>query len=221
MSEDQDSEVGTARSFDPERGSFAPSPHPPLRDPETNPRGVRHIAETVQDLMPVADRPRYQAAQGRRSRMVAAATQVLKKAANRRKAPGSDRDTFQDPVGDMDATTATPADPHHTQTLELGWDEVIEALTALVGSRVAVRVVDQSDPETLVAVFRGHLGTPTDGKHPTVFWPVRAASENEPGDVEDTGIHLHRDSFQASLANFGRTILHIVQDPVIVNVRGV
>ncbi len=121
----------------------------------------------------------------------------------------------------MDATTATPADPRHTQTIELGWDEVVEALTALIGSRVAVRVVDQSDPETLVAVFRGHLGAPTLGKHPTVFWPVRAASENKPGNVEDTGIHLHRDRFDASLANPGRTVLHIIQGPVIVNVRGV
>ncbi len=116
---------------------------------------------------------------------------------------------------------ATPPDPRHTQTLELSWDEVNDALTALVGSRVAVRVVDQSDPETLVAVFRGHLGTPTPGKHPTLFWPVRADSEAEPGDMEETGIHLHRDRFHASLANPGRTILHIVQGPVIVNVRGV
>ncbi|MGI8557910.1 MAG: hypothetical protein ACR2ND_06330 [Solirubrobacteraceae bacterium] len=118
-------------------------------------------------------------------------------------------------------STSTAADPHHTQTLELGWDEVLEALTALQGTRVAVRVVERGDPEMLVAVFRGHLGAPTRGRKPTVFWPVRAASEDEPDDMEDTGIHLHRDRFQASLASPGREVLHIVQGPVIVNVRGV
>jgi len=86
---------------------------------------------------------------------------------------------------------------------------------------VAVRVVERSDPETLVAVFRGHLGALTHGRHPALFWPVRAAGEDEPGDVEDTGVYLHPDRFQASLANPGRTALHIVQGPVIVNVRGV
>jgi len=39
--------------------------------------------------------------------------------------------------------------------------------------------------------------------------------------MEDTGIHLHRDRFQRSLASPGRGILHIVQGPVIVNVRRV
>jgi len=120
----------------------------------------------------------------------------------------------------MDATPAS-ADLHYTQALELGWDEVVEALRTLEGSRVAVRVIERSEPEALVVVFRGHLGAPKEGKHPTLFWPVRAASEDEPGNVEDTGIHLHRDLFQGSLASPGREILHIVQGPVIVNVRGV
>ncbi len=91
MSEDQGSDsegdAGTARSFDPERGAFDPPRHPPLRDRETNPRGVRHIDETAQDHTTVADRPRYQAAQGRRSRMIAAATKALQRVANRRSAP--------------------------------------------------------------------------------------------------------------------------------------
>jgi len=117
--------------------------------------------------------------------------------------------------------TSSATDAHHTQTLELSWSEVVEALGALEGSRVAVRVIQRTEPEALVAVFRGHLGAPTEGKHPTLFWPVRAASEDEPGNVEDTGIHLHRERFQASLASPGREVLHIVQGPVIVNVRGV
>ncbi|MGI8622136.1 MAG: hypothetical protein ACR2NB_01310 [Solirubrobacteraceae bacterium] len=119
----------------------------------------------------------------------------------------------------MDATP-TP-DPHHTQTLELSWEEVVEALAALEGSRVAVRVVERGDPETLVVVFRGHLGAAKRGKRPTLFWPVRATREDEPRNVEDTGIHLHPDRFQGSLASPGREVLHIVQGPVIINVRGV
>ncbi len=115
----------------------------------------------------------------------------------------------------------TPADPDDADALELGWDGVVAALTALEGSRVAVRIVERSEPETLVAVFRGHLGALTHGKHPTLFWPVRAAGEDEPGNVEDTGIHLHRDRFHPSVASLGQTVLHIVQGPVIVNVRGV
>lgn len=120
----------------------------------------------------------------------------------------------------MDAPPA-PAATGDTRSSELSWDEVVEALTALEGSRVAVRVVARSDPETLVAVFRGHLGAATRGKDPTLFWPVHAASEDGPGDVEDTGIYLYRGRFHASVASLGRTVLHIVQGPVIVNVRGV
>jgi hypothetical protein len=70
---DDATDVEEARSFDPERGSFAPPKHPSLADPEANPRGVRHIDETAQDQMAVKDRPRYQAAEGRRARMIAAA----------------------------------------------------------------------------------------------------------------------------------------------------
>ncbi len=94
---DGESDAGPARSFDPERGAFAPPPHPPLLNRETNPRGTRHVNETAQDHMAAADRPRYQAAQGRRSRMIAAATQVLKKAANRRGT--SSRSAPDDPRG--------------------------------------------------------------------------------------------------------------------------
>lgn len=83
MSEDHNDDVDKARSFDPERGAFDPPDHPPLRDPETNPRGVRHIDETAQDRMAVDDRPRYQAAEGRRSRMIAAAMRRLKSATKR------------------------------------------------------------------------------------------------------------------------------------------
>lgn len=119
----------------------------------------------------------------------------------------------------MDAIP-TPAGLDDAHALELSWEEVVEALTALEGTRVAVRIVERSDPETLVAVFRGQLQAPTHGKRPTIFWPVRAAGEAQRGDVEDTGIHLHRERFHGSVASHARRILHIVQGPVIVNVRG-
>ena len=71
LDRDGPTDVDRSRRLDPERGSFDPPTHPSLRDPQSNPRGVRHIDETAQDHMAVTDRPRYQAAQGRRARMIA------------------------------------------------------------------------------------------------------------------------------------------------------
>ncbi len=75
------------RSVDPKYRSFDPPEHPSLRDPKTNPRGVRHIDETAQDRMPVTDRPRYRAAQSRRAAMIAAAKRRLRGLAGRRNVP--------------------------------------------------------------------------------------------------------------------------------------
>ncbi len=74
LDRDGPTDVDRSRSFDPERGLFDPPRHPSLKDAQTNPSGVRHIDETAQDQMPVTGRPRYQAAQDRRARMIAAAT---------------------------------------------------------------------------------------------------------------------------------------------------
>jgi hypothetical protein len=79
----------------------------------------------------------------------------------------------------MDATP-TPADLDDTPTLELSWDEVVAALAALEGARLAVRVVERSDPETLVAVFRGHLGAPTPGSTRRSSGPSRPAAKTSP-----------------------------------------
>ena len=90
---DDATDVEEARSFDPERGSFDPPKHPSLTDPEDNPRGVRHIDETAQDQMAVKDRPRYQAAEGRRARMIAAAAATKRRlrrlSGNRTAPPGT------------------------------------------------------------------------------------------------------------------------------------
>ena len=66
-------QVEAGSSFDPQRRSFDPPKHSSLRNARTNPRGVRHIDETAQDQLAVSDRPRSQAAEGRRARMIAAA----------------------------------------------------------------------------------------------------------------------------------------------------
>ncbi len=85
--EDHTTDAGTARSFDSERGRFDPPHHVPLRNLESNPRGIRRIDETAQDHVAVADRPRYKAAQGCRSRMVISAMRRLRNATGERKAP--------------------------------------------------------------------------------------------------------------------------------------
>lgn len=87
MPEDPYEDVDAARDGDPARGSFDPPHHPPLADHDINPNGVRHIAETAQDHMPVADRPRVRAAERRRSRMTVAAMQRLRIATGRRSSP--------------------------------------------------------------------------------------------------------------------------------------
>jgi hypothetical protein len=84
MSETNAPDDGTG--VDPKYRSFDPPEHPSLRNPQTNPRGVRHVDETAQDSMAVEDRPRVQAAQGRRATMIAAAKRRLRTHSLRRNA---------------------------------------------------------------------------------------------------------------------------------------
>lgn len=114
---------------------------------------------------------------------------------------------------------ATPSFPHHPHETELTWDQLLEALARLEGSRVAVRVVERSEPETLVAVFRGHLALATHDKRPTMFWPVLTPAEAEPGDVEESGFYLHPDRFGGAVGRAGGTTLVIEQGPVVINLR--
>lgn len=81
---DSGGDAETPRSVDPKYRSFNPPKHPSLRDPQTNPRGVRHIDETVQDQMAVEDRPRVRAARDRRAAMMAAARRGLQRLSGRR-----------------------------------------------------------------------------------------------------------------------------------------
>jgi len=107
----------------------------------------------------------------------------------------------------------------HPDDTALSWAEVVDAMAALEGSHVAVRVVERNEPEMLVTVFRGHLGERTRSRTPTVFWPIIAASEHEPGDAEQSGIYLHEDRFEEGVRRAGNTILVVAQGAVLVNVR--
>lgn len=107
----------------------------------------------------------------------------------------------------------------HSDDTALSWAEVVGAMAALEGSRVAVRVIERNEPETLVTVFRGHLGERTRSRKPTLFWPIIASSEQEPGDAEQSGIYLHEDRFEEGVGRAGNTILVVAQGAVLVNVR--
>src|SRR5581483_3039973 len=90
----------------------------------------------------------------------------------------------------------------HPDDIDLNWEQVQQALRALKGSRVAVRVIERGDPETLLTVFVGTLGALDHGKPPTLFWPVSLSPAATPdadgrfqrdGDhLEDVGFYLHR-----------------------------
>jgi hypothetical protein len=81
---DSGGDAETLRPVDPKYRSFDPPAHPSLRDPDTNPRGVRHIDETAQDQMEVEDRPRVRAAQDRSATMITAANRRLRRLSGRR-----------------------------------------------------------------------------------------------------------------------------------------
>jgi hypothetical protein len=98
----------------------------------------------------------------------------------------------------------------------LTWEQVRNALEAMAGSRVTVRVVERSDPEMLVAVFDGNLGVLSHAKHPALFWPVVSSDRHE---REAPGFYLHRDRFQGGEARAGHNVLVIAQGPVLINVR--
>jgi hypothetical protein len=121
----------------------------------------------------------------------------------------------------------------HPGDIDLTWEQVCDALQALAGSRVAVRVVERGDPEMLLAVFKGKLEALDHSKAPTLFWPVYLSGDEElaaaPGadvrfqrdgdHVEDVGFYLRRDRFHGAVGRAGCTVLAIIQGPVLINVR--
>jgi hypothetical protein len=123
--------------------------------------------------------------------------------------------------------------PRHPDDIDLTWEQVRDALIALEGSRVAVRLIERSDPEMLLAVFQGTLGALDQAKHPALFWPVCLSGELEPAaaqdtdghaprdrdHVEDVGFYLRRDRFEGGVGRAGCTVLAITQGPVLINIR--
>jgi hypothetical protein len=121
----------------------------------------------------------------------------------------------------------------YSDDIDLSWEQLCDALGALEGSRVAVRVVERADPETLFAAFQGTLGALDHGKRPALFWPVDLSGEQEPAAVQDAGAHLHRavdhqegaglylrrDRFEGAVGLLGATLLVLTQGPVLINVR--
>jgi hypothetical protein len=108
--------------------------------------------------------------------------------------------------------------PRHAEDVDLTWEQVRDALRALEGSRVNVRVVERSDPEVLVAVLEGTLGALSHSKDPTLFWPVRRAGDHHEH-VEDVGFYLRPNRFDGAVGRAGCTVLVVIQGPVIVNIR--
>ncbi len=117
----------------------------------------------------------------------------------------------------------------HPDDIDLTWEQVHQALRALKGSRVAVRVIERGDPEMLLGAFIGTLGALSDAKAPALFWPVSldcaGAADSDVrfqrnGDhVEDVGFYLRRDRFQGAVGRAGCTVLAIIQGPVLINIR--
>jgi hypothetical protein len=124
--------------------------------------------------------------------------------------------------------------PRHPDDIDLTWEQAGDALRALEGSHVAVRVVERSDPEVLLAAFTGTLGALDHAKDPAWFWPVCLAGEHEPAAAqdaavpfardrnhrEDMGFYLRHDRFQGAVGRAGFTVLAIIQGPVLINIRG-
>ena len=98
----------------------------------------------------------------------------------------------------------------------LAWQEVVDALDALAGRRIAVRIVASESPERLVLVTHARLGARHPGvKQPSLFWPL---GEQVPGELEQPGLYLSEDEFVGAHRRPG-DILVIDHGAGLVNVR--
>lgn len=121
----------------------------------------------------------------------------------------------------------------HPDDVDLTWEQIRNALTALEGSRVSVRIVERGDPEMLLSVFGGTLGPLGHGKPPALFWPVRVSEGQAPAATQDgddgvqrhgdhlegVGFYLRPDRFEGAVGRAGLGVLAITQGPVLINVR--
>ncbi len=71
--------------------------------------------------------------------------------------------------------------------------------------------------DELLAVSHGRLGERSDKKHPARFWPLATAESFET--VEEAGIYLHPESFEAAAVHEGEFVLELCQGGVTLNIR--
>lgn len=108
--------------------------------------------------------------------------------------------------------------PRHPGDVELTWDQTRDAIAALEGSAIVVRIVERATPEVLLAVADGTLGPLTHAKHPALFWPVDPPKHGHER-PEERGFYLRRDHFEGAVARAGGSVLVIGQGPVLINIR--
>lgn len=108
--------------------------------------------------------------------------------------------------------------PRHPGDVELTWEQACDAVAALEGARVIVRVVEGSTPETVLAAADGALGPLSRAKHPVFFWSLDQ-SEHDGASRQEPGLYLRRDHFEGAVARAGGSVLVISQGPVLINIR--
>ena len=101
----------------------------------------------------------------------------------------------------------------------LSLPELDDALAALVGERVSVRVVEPGDTERLHVVLEGVLRDPSSEKAPSRFWPLDDGLAPREAGAERFGIVLHADEFEGAESRAGGHVLVIRQGTVVINVR--
>jgi hypothetical protein len=106
----------------------------------------------------------------------------------------------------------------HPDDVELTWEQACDAVAALEGARVIVRVVEGRAPESLLAAADGALGPLSRANHPALFWPLDQ-SEHDGTRKHEPGIYLRRDHFEGAVARAGGSVLVISQGPVLINIR--
>jgi hypothetical protein len=107
--------------------------------------------------------------------------------------------------------------PPHPGDVELNWQQTCDAIAALEGDAIVVRIVESATPEVLLAVADGTLGPLTHAKHPALFWPVDMPEHAR--QPEERGFYLRRDHFDGAVARAGGSVLVIGQGPVLINIR--
>jgi hypothetical protein len=102
---------------------------------------------------------------------------------------------------------------------QIGFAQAAEALSAMVGSRVSVRIVERTRPQNLLAVFEGVLSEPSSEKAPARFWPLETGLDERPGAAERAGVVLHEELFDGAESRAGDAILLLAQGQTLTNIR--